>query len=139
MVRITLFNMRLNDLAERLHVVICSVQSTLHISTLAAQLLVTSSCPLLAGVGGEEPQPSHRTCGDQVSSTTQVQHQPGHRTCGDQVSTPELQQGRSAVERSSLHLCSSLSIQILVYSINGLDPQPDGACLGNIKCLILIS
>ena len=73
MVRITLVNMIPNDLAERLSVVICSVQSTLHISTLAAQLLVTSSCPLLAGVGGEEPQP-------------------GHRTCGDQVSTPELQQ-----------------------------------------------
>ena len=69
---------------------ICSVQSTLQISTLAAQLLVTSSCPLLAGVGGEEPQPSYRTYGDQVS-------------------TPELQQGRSAVERSSLHPCSSLS------------------------------
>ena len=39
-----------------------------------------SSCPLLAGVGGEE-------------------HQPSYRSCGDQVSTPELQQGRSAVER----------------------------------------
>ena len=40
MVRITLVNMRPNDLTERLRVVICS-PGTLHISTAAAQLLET--------------------------------------------------------------------------------------------------
>ena len=73
MVIITLVNMRPNDLAERLHVVICSVQSTLQIFPLAAQLLVPSSCPLLAGVGGPSPATDHAgtKCPHQ---TTRVQH-----------------------------------------------------------------
>ena len=74
-----------------------SVRSRINQPNLSS-VLVTSSCPLLAGVEGEEPQPSYRTCGDQVSSTTRVQHQPGHaRDTGEVVFTPVAQLVQTSV------------------------------------------